>query len=173
MTRIPCGIFDARGRLARFPCGILDARGRLARFLCGILDARGRASKNGDRFLRRRVACTKKKWIFSAPQGCMYKNNDFFLRRRVACTKIMDFFCARGSSVKKQRVFSAPEGQASKNNEFFLHLGRKSALVNAYLIRSRGKTGFARGGMGVSPRSFRQKWTMFRRFRTPVCRISP
>ena len=95
------------------------------------------------------------------------------LTRELGRQKTAAVFCAAGLHVKKQWIFSAPEGQASKNNDVFLHIGRKSALVNAYLIRSRGETGFARGGMGVSPRSFRQKWTMFRRFRTPVCRISP
>ena len=143
-------------------------------------------SKNNGFFLRPRVkrqkttsffcargSSVKKQRVFSAPEGHASKKNGFFLRPRVKRQKKMDFFCTRGSSVKKKRVFSAPEGRASKNNDVFLHIGRKSALVNAYLIRPRGETGFARGGMGVSPRSFRQKWTMFRRFRTPVCRISP
>ena len=60
-------------------------------------------SKNDGRFLRRRVACqktmavfctaglhVKKRWPFSAPQGCMSKNNGRFLRRRVARQKFLN-----------------------------------------------------------------------------------
>ncbi|WP_234984352.1 hypothetical protein, partial [Segatella oulorum] len=56
--------------------------------------------KNNGFFLRRRVACTKimsffcaaglhvkKRWPFSAPQGCKSKNNEFFLHRRLAHQK--------------------------------------------------------------------------------------
>ena len=84
-------------------------------------------SKNDGRFLRRRVArqktmavfCAaglhvKKRWPFSALQGCMSKNdgrflrcrvarqkNDGrFLRRRVARQKTMAVFCAAGLRVK-------------------------------------------------------------------------
>jgi len=44
----------------------------------------------------------KKKWIFSAPQGCKSKKTEFFLRRRVASQKKPSFFCAAGLQVKKQ-----------------------------------------------------------------------
>ena len=77
-------------------------------------------SKNDGRFLRRRVArqktvavfCAaglhvKKRWPFSAPQGCMSKNDGRFLRRRVACQKTMAVFCAAGLHVKKRWPFSA------------------------------------------------------------------
>ena len=112
-------------------------------------------SKNNGFFLRRKVACSKimdffcaaglhvkKRWPFSAPQGCMSKNdgrflrcrvarqkNDGrflrrrvasqetvarFLRRRVACQKTMAVFCAAGLQVKKRWPFSALQGCTSK-----------------------------------------------------------
>ena len=60
---------------------------------------------------------SKKKRVFSAPEGCMSKNNGFFLRRRVACTKIMSFFCAAGLHVKKRRL----------RRHKMLHLNKKTA----------------------------------------------
>ena len=64
--------------------------------------------KNNGFFLRRRVArqkimdffCAaglhvKKRWPFSAPQGCKSQNNGFFLRRRVACQETVARFLRR------------------------------------------------------------------------------
>ena len=86
--------------------------------------------KNNGFFLRRRVASqkimdffcaaglqVKKRWPFSAPQGCMSKNNGFFLRRRVASQKTMAVFCAAGLQVKKRRL----------RQHKMLHLNKKTA----------------------------------------------
>ena len=101
-------------------------------------------SKNNGFFLRRRVASqktmavfcaaglhVKKRWPFSAPQGCTSKNNGFFLRCRVACQetvtrflrrrvasqKTMAVFCAAGLQVKKRRL----------RQHKMLHLNKKTA----------------------------------------------
>ena len=101
-------------------------------------------SKNNGFFLRRRVASqktmavfcaaglhVKKRWPFSAPQGCMSRNGGRFLRRRVARQKIMDFFCAAGLQVKKRWPFSAPQSCKSKKRRLrqhkMLHLNKKTA----------------------------------------------
>ncbi|WP_277072894.1 hypothetical protein, partial [Segatella oulorum] len=52
----------------------------------------------------------KKRWPFSALQGCMSKNDGRFLRRRVASQKTTAVFCAAGLQVKKRRPFSANGG---------------------------------------------------------------
>ena len=76
-------------------------------------------------------AHASKKWIFSAPQGCMSRNGGRFLRRRVARQKIMDFFCAAGLQVKKRWPFSAPQSCKSKKRRLrqhkMLHLNKKTA----------------------------------------------
>ena len=73
----------------------------------------------------------KKRWPFSAPQGCMSRNggpfsapqgcksrNDGrFLRRRVACQEPVAVFCAAGLQVKKRRL----------RRHKMLHLNKKTA----------------------------------------------
>ena len=44
---------------SKLPCGIFDARGRLSRIPCGIFTSEGCASKNDGRFLCRRIARQK------------------------------------------------------------------------------------------------------------------
>ena len=86
--------------------------------------------KNNGFFLRRRVASqktmavfcaaglqVKKRWPFSAPQGCMSKNDGRFLRCRVARQKTMTVFCAVGLHVKKRRL----------RRHKMLHLNKKTA----------------------------------------------
>ena len=40
-SKLPCGIFDARGRLVRIPCGIFTPEGQLVRIPCGIFTPEG------------------------------------------------------------------------------------------------------------------------------------
>jgi len=62
----------------------------------------GCTSRNGGPFSAPQGCMSRNGGPFSAPQARSSKNSDFFLRRRVARQKTVTFFCVGSSFVKKQ-----------------------------------------------------------------------
>ena len=148
LSRIPCGNFDARGQLSRIPCGNFDARGRLSRIHVEILTLEVDCQESHVEFLTLEVDCqefyveflprrvarqktatffcaaglhVKKRWPFSAPQGCTSKNDGRFLRCRVARQKTTAVFCAGGSRVKNnlfREACARGVGEGKRENRF-------------------------------------------------------
>ena len=77
----------------------------------------GCKSRNGGPFSAPQGCMSRNGGPFSALQSCKSKNNGFFLRRRVASQKITSFFCTAGLRVKKRRL----------RQHKMLHLNKKTA----------------------------------------------